>query len=129
LAKRWSGKGGINSSISEGLVPSPSKNAKAAGSSRGLTDFCMRVDSSVAKKNTLEALILCGAFDFSGNNRAAMAKGVEAIMGRAAADLKDKLAAQGNLFVAPAEGDDGKQRDELPDVDRWKPAWSWTPPW
>jgi len=105
--------------VGQGAVEEFVKERESGGQFEGLTDFCMRVDSSVAKKNTLEALILCGAFDFSGNNRAAMAAGVEAIMGRAAADLKDKLAGQGNLFdlMAPPEGDVGKTKDELPDVD------------
>ncbi len=35
-------------------------------------DFCERVDSKTYNKRTLESLIKCGAFDFSGHSRAAM---------------------------------------------------------
>ena len=70
------------------------------GSFTDVFDFCERVDSKTYNKRTIESLIKCGAFDFSGTSRAAMisvhAKAVE----RAARSLKDANDDQFSMFAA-----------------------------
>lgn len=108
--------------VGQGAVDSLVAERDRNGPFESLTDFCTRVDSSQANKKTIEALIQCGAFDFTGNDRAAMFEGVDAIIGRAAADLRDKLAGQGSLFDMMGGGEDGsgdKVLDDLPTVEPW----------
>ena len=112
------GMAGIKN-VGQGAVDALLAEREANGDFHNLTDFCTRVDSTQANKKTIEALILSGAFDFTGNDRAAMFEGLEGIMGRAAADLRDKLSGQGSLFdlMDAVEGNEGPKPDELPTVE------------
>ena len=77
-------------------------------------DFCERVDPKTYNKRTIESLIKCGAFDFSGHSRTAMisvhAKAVE----RAARSLKDANDDQFSMFAAE---EIAPQKPEIPDLE------------
>ena len=89
------------------------------GAFKGLLDFCARMDSQLVNRKTLESLIRCGAFDFSGLPRSRLFAGVEQAMGRAAAELRDRKAGQISLF-AMLETESAAQGDrDLPAAEPW----------
>jgi DNA polymerase-3 subunit alpha len=50
---------------------------ESGGAFKTLADFCLRVGTQLLNRRVLEALIKCGAFDFTGMARAALAAQVE----------------------------------------------------
>jgi len=81
-----------------------------------LADFAARVDPRQVNRMQLENLIRAGAFDRLFANRARLAAGVEAILGRAQAASEDRASAQIGLF-----GDAGNAPLRLPEVADWPP--------
>ncbi len=69
--------------------------ARADAPFTSLHDFCARVDSSVANRRTLEALIKCGAFDSTGDTRKGMLEALPAAA--AAGDRRRRAAAIGQI--------------------------------
>jgi len=67
---------------------------------KGLLDFCMRIDSSLVNRKTLESLVLSGAFDFNGFSRGRLFAGIDFAMKRAESERRDRASGQGNLFGA-----------------------------
>ena len=98
----------------EALITDRTKN----GPYKGFLDFCSRLDPSVVNKRTLENLIKCGAFDFTGLWRARLIKGIDDAMGRAASAQRDRLSGQTSLFdmlgpqATPSD-------EELPPGEKW----------
>jgi len=67
---------GVGSKAAEAIIAEREANGPFAG----MADFCMRAGAQIINRRVLEALIKCGAFDFSGAARAAlMAAAEEAI--------------------------------------------------
>jgi len=80
--------------------------ARASGPFTSIFDFCARVDSQMANKRVLEALIRSGAFDGSGDPRRGMLEALPAAMADGERRRKDAAQGQGGLFdtVGAAEG-------------------------
>src|SRR5579859_258343 len=68
------------------------------GEFKSLSDFCMRVGAQLLNRRVLEALIKCGAFDFTGMARAALAAQVEDGLKLAQRAESDAVRNQINLF-------------------------------
>lgn len=68
------------------------------GTFSSLTDFCRRMKDKDINKRTLEGLIKCGAFDFTGANRMQLLAVYESILSGASHDAKNNLDGQINLF-------------------------------
>jgi DNA polymerase-3 subunit alpha len=80
-------------------------------------DFCARVDSQMANKRVLEALIRGGAFDSTGDSRRGMIEVLPLAMSDGERKRKDAASGQGGLFdMAPSEDDD-HQRPAVPQVE------------
>ena len=79
--------------------------ARAARPFTSIYDFCARVDSQMANKRTLEALIHSGAFDSTGDPRRGMLEALPAAMADGERRRKDAAQGQGGLFdvMAPDE--------------------------
>ena len=88
--------------------------ARAAGPFAGIYDFCARVDSQMANKRVLEALIRSGAFDGTGDPRRGMLEALPAAMADGERRRRDREQGQGGLFdlVGAAEG--GAQAPQVP---------------
>ncbi|MFH1576426.1 MAG: DNA polymerase III subunit alpha [Candidatus Margulisiibacteriota bacterium] len=71
---------------------------KIGGHFRSLTDFCERVDSRLVNKKVIESLIKSGAFDSFGQGRAYQLGVLAKIMGRVAAEQKERANGQESLF-------------------------------
>ena len=82
-----------------------------------LWDFCERVDSQMANKRVLEALIRSGAFDSTGDPRRGMIEVLPLAMSDGERKRKDAANGQGGLFdTAPSEDND-HQRPAVPQVE------------
>lgn len=90
------------------------------GQFRSLADFCERIDPKIVGKRVFESLIMAGAFDYFGHERAAMMAGVERMMGLAALAQQNATSGQGDIFGASL----GAQSNalHLPVVEPWLPA-------
>ncbi len=83
------GEAGVEAAIAE---------RDANGPFASLEDFCARVDSRKMNKKGLECLVRCGAFDFTGEERAQLFAGIDAAMAVAASSHRDRAAGQVSLF-------------------------------
>ncbi|MDQ4106629.1 MAG: OB-fold nucleic acid binding domain-containing protein, partial [Actinomycetota bacterium] len=80
-------------------------------------DFCERIDSKTYNRRTLESLIKCGAFDFTGHSRAAMlevhGQAVEAVARSSRDGNKDQVC----MFDSAELAELAPARPELPEVE------------
>ncbi|HOW96563.1 MAG TPA: DNA polymerase III subunit alpha [Kiritimatiellia bacterium] len=105
--------------VGTGAVAAIVAERTARGPFKGLVDFCGRVDAQLVNKKTLESLVKCGAFDFSGMSRGRLFAGLDFAVSHAAAMQRDKRSGQTSLFdlLAPTEGT--PVQDELPPGEPW----------
>jgi DNA polymerase-3 subunit alpha len=96
---------------------------EAGGHFRSLHDFCERVPPGTVNKATIEALILCGAFDsvHGRDDRASMVATIDAAVGAGQELARDRAAGQGALFGGGDEPAEERERAE-PALVR-VPAW------
>jgi DNA polymerase-3 subunit alpha len=85
-----------------------------------LEDFCERVDPKIVGKRVLESLILAGALDCFGHDRAALMAGVERMMGLASRAYEDAALGITDMFGAASAG--RQQKLHLPAAEPWLPA-------
>lgn len=71
---------------------------KKNGRFKDLEDFCARVDSKKLNRKGVECLVKCGAFDFTGIERAQLFSQVESALAAAASTQRDKASGQSSLF-------------------------------
>jgi DNA polymerase III subunit alpha len=89
---------------------------EAKGSYTSMADFCKKVDQRRVNRRVIEALIKCGAFDFSGARRAQMMEGIDMMMDQAAKHQEQESVGQFSIFDSMTD-----QKDpELPNVPEWK---------
>ena len=69
-----------------------------SGNFKSVDDFCARVDSKKVNRKVVESLVKCGAFDFTGSDRAQMFSEVEGALAAAASAQRDKANGQSSLF-------------------------------
>jgi DNA polymerase-3 subunit alpha len=85
-----------------------------------LEDFCERVDPKVVGKRVFESLILAGAMDCFGHDRAAMMAGIERMMGLASRAHEDAALGIVDMFGSGSAG--RQQKLILPAAEPWLPA-------
>ncbi len=85
-----------------------------------LADFCERVDPRIVGKRVFESLIMAGALDCFGHDRASMMAGVERMMGLAA--LAQQNAVSGQIDIFGASLGSQSQALNLPAAEPWLPA-------
>jgi len=90
---------------------------RADGPFTSIFDFCGRVDSQLANKRTLEALIKSGAFDSTGDPRRGMIEALPLAMSDGERRRKDAARGQGGLFDMVAPDDGGHPRPTVPQVE------------
>ena len=94
---------------------------RADGPFESIYEFCGRVDSQLANKRTLDALIKSGAFDSTGDPRRGMVEALPLAMSDGERRRKDKAQGQGGLFDSVAPEDSGHPRPAVPQVE-WAQA-------
>jgi len=85
-----------------------------------LEDFCERVDPKIVGKRVFESLIMAGALDCFGHDRASMMAGMERMMGLASRSHED--AAMGIMDMFGAAGGPRQKQLHLPAAEPWLPA-------
>ena len=71
---------------------------KANGPYKSLEDFCYRIPPQNMRRNQIEVLVQCGAFDWMHTSRAEIYESIERCMNSAAGVHKDNEAGQMSLF-------------------------------
>jgi DNA polymerase-3 subunit alpha len=84
--------------VGEGAIQEVLRTRAEGGEFSSLADFCQRVDLQVLKKNAIEALIKCGAFDRLDPNRRQLINDLDLLIHWSQKQAKDKAIGQGNLF-------------------------------
>lgn len=87
---------------------------------KSLADFCERVDPKIVGKRVFESLIMAGALDCFGLDRAAMMAGVERMMGLASLAQQNAVTGQHDIFGASLGAQ--SQALNLPATDPWLAA-------
>ncbi|RUW67693.1 OB-fold nucleic acid binding domain-containing protein, partial [Mesorhizobium sp. M2A.F.Ca.ET.067.02.1.1] len=87
---------------------------------KNLADFCERVDPKIVGKRVFESLIMAGALDCFGNDRAQMMAGVERMMGLASLAQQNAISGQADIFGASLGSQ--SQALNLPATDPWLAA-------
>jgi DNA polymerase-3 subunit alpha len=68
------------------------------GPFRSLEDFAARMDPRSVNRKSMECLVKCGAFDFTGEERAQMVEELEPVLAASASAHRDRSAGQQSLF-------------------------------
>jgi len=84
--------------VGEAAMEAAIEDRAAHGPFHSLEDFCARIDSRKLNKKGLECLVKCGAFDFTGEERAQLFSEIDAAMALAASSHRDRAAGQVSLF-------------------------------
>ncbi|MEI8234453.1 MAG: DNA polymerase III subunit alpha [Verrucomicrobiota bacterium] len=84
--------------VGEAAMESAIAEREANGLFTSLEDFCSRVDSKKMNKKGLECLVKCGAFDFTGVERAQLFSEIDGAMAAAASAHRDRAQGQLGMF-------------------------------
>ncbi|HZP46009.1 MAG TPA: DNA polymerase III subunit alpha [Candidatus Binataceae bacterium] len=76
---------------------------ESGGAFKSLADFCVRVGTQILNRRLLEALIKCGAFDFTGVARAALTAQIDDALRLAQRNESDAVRNQISLFAKSGE--------------------------
>lgn len=87
------------------------------GSFTSLADFCKKVDQRRVNRRVIEALIKCGALDFTGTHRARMMNALDMIIEHGGKHQEQQAVGQFSIFDSMA---DEHAEPALPDVPAWK---------
>jgi DNA polymerase-3 subunit alpha len=86
------------------------------GAYKSLADFCKKVDQRRVNRRVIEALIKCGAFDFSNARRAQMMDGLDMIIDQGSKHQEQESIGQFSIF----DSIDSHQEPALPEAPEWK---------
>lgn len=100
--------------VGVGAIEAIIKARAEGGPFASIYDFCARVDSQMANKRVLEALIRSGAFDSSGDPRRGMLEALPLAMADGERRRKDAAQGQGGLFDLVAPEDSGHPAPTVP---------------
>ncbi|MEZ5495851.1 MAG: DNA polymerase III subunit alpha [Gammaproteobacteria bacterium] len=103
--------------VGKGAVESLMLERQNDGEFTSIYDFCVRVDLHKVNKRTLEALILCGAFDELHPNRQALMQGMEGIIKAALQKNQDEESGQFDLFAMSSVKQTNEMPIPLPEID------------
>ncbi len=103
--------------VGEGAIQAIIAAREDGGPFASIYDFCARVDSQMANKRVLEALIRAGAFDSTGDPRRGMLEALPLAMADGERRRKDAAQGQGGLFDLVAPEDSGHPRPTVPQTE------------
>lgn len=104
--------------IGEGAIEALVAEREKKGPFGSLVDVCKRVDLRAVNKSVLEALIRCGALDFSEAHRAQLAAAVEDVFRFGQQHQANKAMGQSSLFGGGGDTEDAFE-PTLPMVEPW----------
>lgn len=86
--------------VGEGAMAAAITEREARGAFASLEDFASRMDPRAVNRKAMECLVKCGAFDFTGEERARMVGDLEQVLAASASQHRDRTAGQQSLFGA-----------------------------
>ncbi len=107
---------GVGAAAAEAIIAA----RDSVGGFSSITKFTELVDSSAINKRTLEALVKCGAFDFTGFSRAAIFASIEEMLSIAQKSQHDKEIGQVNIFSAISTDDSSSSSVTIKDIPEWQ---------
>jgi len=125
LPEEFDGKPGIRyglaaiKNVGEAAMEAAIEEREKSGAFKSLEDFCARMDSRKVNKKVLESLVKCGAFDFTGQERAELFANIDHALQASASTQRDKASGQVALFdmfaeAAPARATSGPKVEPWP---------------
>ena len=105
--------------VGEAAMEAAIAERKLNGEYKSMDDFCQRLDSRKINKKVLESLVKCGAFDFTGEDRAAVFIGIDEALSASASSHRDRIAGQHSLFDSVIEEETPKKRESRHYVPPW----------
>jgi len=103
--------------VGEGAMAEAVAEREARGPFASLEDFAARMDPRTVNRKSMECLVKCGAFDFTGEERAQMVEDLEPVLAASASAHRDRTAGQQSLFgeeALPATARGGGRRRARP---------------
>ena len=88
--------------VGEASMADAVNEREARGPFTSLEDFASRMDPRAVNRKSMECLVKCGAFDFTGEERARMVEDLDPVLAASASAHRDRSAGQQSLF-----GDEG----------------------
>lgn len=89
--------------VGAGAMEAAIRERERGGDFKTLEDFCARLDSRIANRKMLEALVKAGAFDFLKRERAELFAGIDDALAAASVAQRDRVSGQVSLFGDGAE--------------------------
>ncbi len=86
--------------VGEAAMADAVAEREARGPFASLEDFAARMDPRAVNRKSMECLVKCGAFDFTGEERAQMVEDLEPVLAASASAHRDRNAGQQSLFGA-----------------------------
>ncbi|MBU3666139.1 MAG: DNA polymerase III subunit alpha [Chthoniobacterales bacterium] len=84
--------------VGEAAMAEAVKEREARGPFASIEDFAARMDPRAINRKSMECLVKCGAFDFTGEERAQMVEDLEPVLAASASAHRDRNAGQQSLF-------------------------------
>ncbi|MDX1570619.1 MAG: DNA polymerase III subunit alpha, partial [Xanthomonadales bacterium] len=107
--------------VGHGAIDAIVTEREANGEYADLHDFCRRVDLAKINKRVLEALILAGAMDRLGPNRASLMNALPNALKAAEQESRDRAAGQSDMFGRPQPAEAARPTDQ-PHLEEWPEA-------
>jgi len=92
------------------------------GSFTSMEDFCGRIDSKKLNKKSVECLVKCGAFDWTGHERAQLFSEIDGVIAAAASAHRDRASGQLGMFDDFAAAAPAQKRSTAHRVEPWGTA-------
>lgn len=86
--------------VGAGAMAAAVSEREKRGPFASLEDFAARMDPRAVNRKAMECLAKCGAFDFTGEERAQIVEDLEPVLAASAAAHRDRTAGQQSLFGA-----------------------------
>jgi DNA polymerase-3 subunit alpha len=105
--------------VGETAVAAAIVERESIGAFQSLEDFCARIDLKKMNKKALECLVKCGAFDWTGVERAQLVAEIDGALAAASSAHRDRAAGQFSMFDDFAVATPAAKRTGGPIVTPW----------
>jgi DNA polymerase-3 subunit alpha len=108
--------------VGEGAMVAALEERERGGVFTSLENFAGRVDTKKVNRKGLESLVKCGAFDWTGQERALLFSQIEQALAAASSSQRDRAAGQGGLFDMFEAAAPAPKARQSSGVTPWTPA-------
>jgi DNA polymerase-3 subunit alpha len=108
--------------VGETAVAAAIVERESKGPFTSLEDFCARIDLKKMNKKALECLVKCGAFDWTGEERAQLSAEIDGALAAASSAHRDRAAGQFSMFEDFAVSASSTKKTSGPLVTPWTTA-------